>query len=187
MENLGTVRIETARLVLRPFRMQDAQAMYDNWANDSQVTKFLTWQPHKNVEESRQILAEWTAQYVKPDYYNWAIAWKDHEDQVIGSIGIVTLDADVESASIGYCIGRKWWRQGVMTEAFGGIITFLFEKVGLNRIQASHDTENPNSGKVMEKCGLKKEGVLRQSARNCQGICDSCIHGLLASEYFARK
>lgn len=187
MKHLGTVRIETARLVLRPFKIQDAQAMYDNWANDSQVTKYLTWQPHRSVEETRRILAEWTAQYEKPDYYTWAIAWKDDEDQVIGSIAITALDVDVESADIGYCLGRKWWRRGVMTEAFSGIISFLFEEVGLNRIHARHDTENPNSGRVMEKCGLKKEGVLRQADRNCQGICDACIHGLLASEYFAQK
>lgn len=187
MKHLGTVRIETERLVLRSFRLEDAQAMYDNWANDGQVTKFLTWQPHGSVEVTRQILAEWAAQYDKPDYYNWAIAWKENEDQVIGNISIVKLDEDVETATAGYCLGRKWWRQGVVTEAFSGIIRFLFEEVGVNRIQATHDTENPNSGKVMEKCGLKKEGVLRQSARNCQGICDLCIYGLLASEYFAQK
>ncbi len=187
MKHLGTVRIETERLVLRPFRMEDAQAMYDNWANDSQVTKFLTWQPHESVEATRQILAEWTSQYEKPDYYNWAIAWKEDESQVIGNISIVDLQPDVESAAIGYCMGRKWWRQGVMTEAFSGVIRFLFEEAGLKRIEARHDINNPNSGKVMEKCGLKKEGVLRQAARNCQGICDICIRGLLASEYFAQK
>lgn len=187
IKHLGTARLETDRLVLRPYTLQDAQAMYDNWAGDSQVTKYLTWESHRNVEETKQILEEWMARYEDRDFYNWAIAWKEDPGQPIGNISVVELDADVECASVGYCLGRKWWRQGVMTEAFGGIIRFLFEEVGLNRIQASHDIENPNSGKVMEKCGLKKEGVLRQSARNCQGICDSCIHGLLASDYFAQK
>lgn len=187
MKQLGTVRIETERLVLRPFRTEDAQAMYENWASDSQVTKFLTWPPHRDVEETRQILADWTAQYEKPDYYNWAIAWKEDEGQVIGNISVVVLDADVESASIGYCLGRKWWHMGVMPEAFSEIIRFLFEETGLNRIEARHDTENPASGRVMEKCGLKEEGVLRQSARNNLGIRDMCFRGLLAREYFAHK
>ena len=187
MKHLGTVRIETERLVLRPFCMEDAQAMYDNWASDSQVTKFLTWPPHDSVEVTGRILAGWTAEYEKPDYYNWAIAWKEDESQVIGGISLVELDADVESATAGYCMGRKWWCMGVMPEAFSGIIRFLFEEVGLNRIQARYDTENPASGRVMEKCGLKEEGVLRQSGRNNLGIRDMCVRGLLASEYFAGK
>ena len=56
MKNSGTVRMETKRLVLRPYVIEDADAMFRNWANDPQVTKYLTWEPHKDVEETKQIL-----------------------------------------------------------------------------------------------------------------------------------
>lgn len=59
MKNSGTVRMETKRLVLRPYVIEDADAMFRNWANDPQVTKYLSWEPHKDVEETKQILEGW--------------------------------------------------------------------------------------------------------------------------------
>ena len=88
---------------------------------------------------------------------------------------------------IGYCIGSKWWHQGITTEAFSAIIPFLFEEVGVNRIESQHDPNNPHSGNVMKKCGLKYEGTLRQADYNNQGIVDACIYSLLREEYFNRK
>lgn len=77
MKNSGTVRMETKRLVLRPFVIEDAGAMFRNWANDPQVTKFLSWEPHKDAEETRRILEGWIQSYASGDYYNWAIEWKE--------------------------------------------------------------------------------------------------------------
>ena len=84
---------------------------------------------------------------------------------------------------VGYCIGRKWWHQGITSEALSELIRFFFEEVGVNRVESRHDPKNPNSGKVMEKVGLLYEGTVNQGDWNNQGICDYSIYGLVAEDY----
>ena len=187
MKHAGTKTIETGRLVLRPFRIEDAQPMYENWASDPEVTKFLMWPAHPSVEVSREVLKSWICQYSDEKYYQWAIVLKENGDIPIGSIAVVHQNEEIGMVHIGYCIGRRWWHQGVTSEALRALITFFMEEVGVNRVESRHDSNNPNSGKVMEKCGMRLEGVLRQAGWNNQGICDSCMHGILASDYFGRK
>jgi ribosomal-protein-alanine N-acetyltransferase len=88
---------------------------------------------------------------------------------------------------IGYCVSRAWWRRGVTSEALGAVIQFFFEEVGVNRVESRHDPRNPNSGRVMLKCGMKYEGTRRQADWNSQGVCDVSDYGLLAEEYFTAK
>lgn len=183
MEHNGTKRLETKRLILRPFLMTDAEAMYRNWASDDEVTRFLTWPTHKNASVSEAVLRDWTGRYENPAYYQWAIVLKDGPDEPIGSIGPVNvIDDRVGMAHIGYCIGKAWWHQGITAEALKAVMDFLFDEVGVNKIESRHDPRNPNSGAVMRKCGMKYEGTLRQSDWNNQGICDASYYGLLASE-----
>lgn len=182
MKDLGTVELETGRLVLRPFVVEDAPAMYKNWASDPEVTKYLTWPPHDSVEGTRALLEEWVAAYADPTVYQWAIVWKE-TGEPIGSIGVVEREERTESFHVGYCIGRSWWHRGIMTEAFSRVIAFLFEEVGVNRVDSRHDPRNPNSGKVMAKCGLTYEGTLRQRDRNNQGLCDAAWYGILREDY----
>ena len=87
---------------------------------------------------------------------------------------------------IGYCIGRTWWNKGYTSEALKELLRFFFEEVGVNRIESRHDPRNPNSGKVMLKCGLNYEATLRQSDKNNQGICDAAHYAILAEEYFEK-
>lgn len=181
MRHLGTRELETARLGLRRFTLEDAQAMFDNWASDEEVTKYLTWSAHGSVEVSRSVLENWTAAYANEDHYQWAIVPKEL-GQPIGSIGVVSHDDRVEMVHIGYCIGRPWWHRGYMSEALKAVMDFLFDEVGVRRIESRHDPNNPNSGAVMRKCGMKYEGTLRQSDRNNQGICDASWYGLLREE-----
>lgn len=182
MKDLGTLRLETGRLVLRPFAVADAPAMYRNWASDPEVTRFLTWPPHDSVEGTRALLEEWSAAYADPTVYQWAIVPKALGEP-IGSIGVVSLKKDVEGAELGWCIGRPWWHQGFTSEAAGRVIAFLFEEVGLGRVAARHDVENPNSGGVMRKCGMTCEGTLRKAARNNRGIVDAVCYGILREDY----
>ena len=88
VKDLGTKRLETARLILRRFTLEDAQKMYENWAGDPEVTKFLTWPTHESAETSRQILKEWVAAYDNPEVYQWCIEEKESGEPV-GSIGVV--------------------------------------------------------------------------------------------------
>lgn len=176
----GTITIETPRLILRKARVEDAEAMFRNWANDPEVTKFLTWPTHANIEVTKKLLDVWTENYQKEDYYQWMIVLKETEEP-IGSIMASTVGR-AQSAHIGYCIGKAWWHQGIMTETLKAIMDYLFEEVGFHRIEAMHDANNPHSGGVMKKCGMQYEGTLRQADRNNQGICDVCYYGLLAIE-----
>lgn len=182
MKHCGTQRIETDRLILRRYVIEDAETMYKNWAFDSEVTKFLTWQPHPSVDVSRSIIEDWLKEYSDEKYYQWAIVLKDNGNEPIGGISVVHMNEDISMVHIGYCLGRAWWRRGIMSEALKAVMDFMFDTVEVNRVESRHDPMNPNSGKVMQKCGMKYEGTLRSADRNNQGICDACYYALLRSE-----
>lgn len=182
MRHCGTQRIETDRLILRRYKIEDADAMYKNWASDSEVTKFLMWPPHSSVDVSRGIIEDWLKEYPDEKYYQWAIVLKANGDEPIGGIGVVHMNEDISMVHIGYCLGRAWWRRGIMSEALKAVMDFMFDTVEVNRIESRHDPRNPNSGKVMQKCGMKYEGTLRSADWNNQGICDACYYALLRSE-----
>lgn len=186
MNHIGTRTIETERLILRKSRREDAQAMFDNWASDDKVTRFMTWQTYRSVEEAVWRIDYMLGEYAKDNYYDWFIELKE-TGQPIGSISAVHFIDNIRLAHIGYCIGNKWWGQGIMPEALGAVIKFFFEEVGVNRVEACHDVNNPNSGRVMAKCGMKYEGTLRQSGWNNPGINDRAFYGLLREEYFDSK
>ena len=181
MNHCGTKTIETKRLVLRQLRADDADAMYANWASDPDVTEFLTWQPHESVEATCELLESWVARYADGSFYQWGIELKSL-GEVIGTISVVSMDERIDMLHIGYCIGKPWWRQGIMTEAFSAVIDYLFDEVGCNRIESVYDVENPHSGDVMRKCGLSFEGVQRSADRNNRGICDIGRYAILRSD-----
>ena len=186
MRHTGTQTIATERLTLRRFTIEDAENMYYNWASDPEVTRYLTWQPHKSVEETAEILQQWEAGYSKNEFYQWAIELNDIE-QPIGSISVVSLNEDVQSAELGYCIGKSWWHQGYTTEAVEAVIRFLMAEVGAGRVWAQHDVANPNSGEVMKKAGMDYEGTLRQSTRNNQGIVDAAVYAKISHVAFEEE
>ena len=182
MKHCGTRQLETDRLILRRFVNEDAAAMYKNWASDDAVTKFLMWPTHSSEEISRGVTKDWVNSYANEKYYQWAIVLKENGDEPIGSISVVDMKENISAAHIGYCIGRTWWNKGITSEALKAVMAFLFDEVDVNRIEARHDPRNPNSGKVMQKCGMKYEGTLRSADWNNQGICDACYYALLKSE-----
>ena len=178
----GTQTIETPRLLLRKACREDAEPMFRNWASDPEVTKYLTWPTYENVETADGILDDWIAEYEKGSFYQWMIVLKELGEP-IGSISVVRQNETVEEAEIGYCIGSNWWHRGIMTEALAAVIDYLFAEVGMNRVSARHDPNNPHSGAVMRKCGMKYEGTHRACDRNNQGICDTAQYAVLRSEW----
>lgn len=177
----GTVTLETERLILRRFKVSDAPAMYKNWASDSEVTQYLQWQPHVSAEATGELLDQWAESYKEDDYYQWAIVLKELGEPV-GGISVVSHDDNVGKAHIGYCIGRKWWHRGITSEALSAVIDFLFDEVGMQRIEARHDVRNPNSGGVMKKCGMKYEGTMRRSDITNSGMSDASWYAIFADE-----
>ena len=174
--------METERLILRRFTVEDTDAMYRNWAYNKEVTKFLMWSAHEDISVSEKVLEEWTNNYSKSDFYQWAITLKKNGSEPIGTISVVSHDDTVGKVHIGYCIGQQWWHKGITSEALHHVIEFLFDKVEVQRIESRHDPKNMNSGAVMKKCGMKYEGTLRNADWNNQGICDACYYSLLKSE-----
>lgn len=183
MIHKGTVTLETERLILRRFFATDAEAMFKNWASDTEVTKYLTWQTHSDISVSKAVIDCWLKLYENLNHYSWAIVLKDLNEP-IGSIAAVEQCDDIKMVHIGYCIGRKWWHKSYTSEALIGLIRFFFDEVGVNRIESHHDPRNPNSGKVMQKAGLLYEGTLREADVNNQsGFCDAAYYAILAKDY----
>lgn len=157
MNHLGTKKLETKRLILRPFNNNDYEEMYNNWANDSRVTKYMTWDPHKDINETKTLVNHWVNSYNKNNFYHWIIYLKE-ENIVIGSFSIVDINQDLEEVEIGYCIGYNWWNQGLVTEACKEILNYLLNEVQVKSVVAKHDSRNPASGKVMQKNNMVYQG-----------------------------
>lgn len=182
MEHKGTISIDTNRLLLRRFNLNDVQSAFNNWTSDIKVTKFLRWPTHSDIEVTGRVLKDWIEKYEDKTFYLWAIVLKEI-DEPIGSISVVGMNERTNMIHIGYCIGSRWWNKGYTSEAFSSIIPFFFNEVKAQRIESQHDPDNPNSGKVMKKCGLLFEGVLRKADWSNRGIVDACVYGLLAEDY----
>ena len=181
----GTQTIRTKRLVLRRFTVADAQNMFDNWASDSRVTRFLTWLPHESAEATAQLLALWCKEYENENYYNWVITM---DGTPIGNISVVQLSERSKRAELGYSLGHAHWGRGIMTEAAKAVIAFLFTEVGINRVGISHAVENPASGRVAQKCGLSFEGTKRAYFKAASGeYLDISDYGITRSEWEAQR
>lgn len=157
----GTQTISTERLILRRFEQKDAPVMFHSWAGDPVVTRYLTWQTHKDETESAKIIALWLKSYANPEFFQWAIAAKD-DNVVIGAIDLHEVNERLRRAEIGYALSQKYWNRGIMTEALRAVLDFGFNKVGFERIEGYHKVENKASGRVMLKAGMSYEGTLKK-------------------------
>ncbi|MFD3157342.1 GNAT family N-acetyltransferase [Haloimpatiens sp. FM7330] len=168
---------------MRQFRAEDAADMFNNWASDDVVTKYLSWQTHSDIEVSKNILKMWIDEYSSLENYNWAIEIKK-TGSVIGSICLMNIDNNIENCEVGYCLSRTSWNKGIITEAFSAIINFAFKEVGFERVTGRHHVDNTASGRVMEKCGLKYEGTLRKIHKiNTGSLVDCKYYSILKEEY----
>lgn len=175
--------LDTNRLRLRPLSVDDASEMFHNWASNPQVTKYLTWPAHSDESLTRESLLVREKQYQNKEILDWGIVVKE-TNTLIGTITVVECYESQCTMEIGYVIGEPWWHRGYTSEAFVKVIEYLFNNFSwLNRIEATHDVQNPNSGKVMQKCGLQFEGVLRQRGKNNQGLVDTAMYSILRADY----
>lgn len=168
MKPIGTKTLETERLILRKIRRGDAPAMFKNWAGDAEVTRYLMWNAHADVCETYAIIDRWLETLDDGKQFHWAIELKEI-GEIIGTINTVDVNEKNDAAGIGYCIGRRFWGKGIMTEALGAVLDYLFDEADFNRISICHFTDNPASGAVMRKCGLQYEGTRRQCMRKNNG------------------
>ena len=175
MKQLGTLKLETKRLILRRFTIEDAEAMYNNWATDKNTTKFLSWEPHKSVDETKKIIEMWLAQY-EEGAYNWVVELKS-TGEIIGNISGVHVREKHGNIELGYGYGSKFWGNGYASEALRRAIEFLLKDCEFNLVEARHIAGNPASGRVMQKAGMKYEATLRQRRINGEtGQIDDLLH-----------
>lgn len=182
MKPAGTQPIFTERLLLRRFIIDDAQDMFDHWASDCEVAKYLRWAPHNTVEETKELLREWVKCYDGITNYNWGIVLRE-SNTLIGGISFVNIHEADECGEVGYCLGKPWWGKGLMTEALQGVLRFAFDQCGFHRIEAYHSVRNPASGRVMQKAGMIFEGISREKYKANAGFQDCKSYAVLKADY----
>jgi len=149
--------IQTARLILRRPRVADAQSIFDNYASDPEVTRYLRWRPHTRVETLVSWLEAGEATWHERSDPSWTL--RTSEDS--GPIGMISLRVSEFKAELGYVLGRTYWGQGLMPEAARALIELCFQE-GLYRVSAFCDVDNVQSARVMEKAGMVREGLLHR-------------------------
>ncbi|MFP4563458.1 MAG: GNAT family N-acetyltransferase [Bacteroidota bacterium] len=179
MGELPIITLE--RLVLRPFTLDDAK-LIQKYAGDKEIAKMTLNIPHPYEDGMAE---EWINTHFD-DYNNGksltlAITNKK-EKYLIGAIGL-RLNKKYEHAELGYWIGKKYWNNGYCTEAAKGIIKYGFNEMNLNRIYASHLKKNPASGRVMEKVGMKYEGLFREHVKKWGDFQDLVYNGIIKKDH----
>src|SRR5687768_4299093 len=152
--------LETERLLLRKMRLDDADDLFE-YAADPEVSTYTTWGPHHSIHDSREFLTRIVGLYRNSELSEWGVEHKA-DAKFIGTCGFVDWSPYHSRAEIGYAMSRKYWGQGLMTEAAVAVIAFGFRNMQLNRVEARCRIDNIGSARVMEKSGMTYEGILRE-------------------------
>ena len=172
--------IDTPRLRLRPMTMADAADVFE-YSRDPKVAEHVLWDPHRNIGDSKAYLRYILRQYRSNEPSSFGIEFK-RNGRLIGTIGFIWWNQQFRTAEVGYSINRAYWNQGLTTEALKAVIHFGFEEMRLFRVEAQHEIDNPASGAVMTKAGMRKEGVLRGRIYNKGRHADVCLYAILRGD-----
>jgi len=173
--------LETDRLILRRIAMRDAKDIFA-YSSDPEVARHVLWSAQKHISEAKEYIRFMNRRYRNDQPSSWGIIDK-RTDALVGTIGYMDYNEDNASVEVGYSLARSLWNGGYMTEALSRVIEYTFEAMDVNRIEAQHELDNPSSGRVMEKCGMIKEGVLRQRLYNKGRFVDVALYAILRSDY----
>jgi RimJ/RimL family protein N-acetyltransferase len=150
--------IETPRLYLRPPIMDDAVSIFEQYGQDREVTRYLPWKPHQRLDDTNDFLRRCLSAWETGSAFPWAITQKD-DNQLIGMIELRIRD---HKADLGYVLARGYWNKGYMTEATKAVVDWALAQKEIYRVWAVCDVENIASARVLEKTGMKYEGLLRR-------------------------
>lgn len=173
--------LETPRLIIRRMAMRDAADIFE-YSRDAEVARHVLWEAHRSIGESRAYIRYTLRKYRIGEPASLVIEHRE-AGRVIGTIGFMWYQSENNAAEIGYSLSRDYWNQGLMTEALRALITFGFLKMRLHRIEAQHEVDNPASGAVMRKCGMRKEGTLRGRLFNKGRYVDVDLYAILRADY----
>ena len=176
--------LETERLILRKIRMEDAHDMYA-YGSNPEVTKYMTWNTHQSIEDTKEFLVFALSQYEKKELAPWGIERKG-TGKLIGTIDFVGWKIPHRVAELGYVLSQDFWGQGIAAEAAKELIKFGFVQMNLMRIQARCFVENTGSERVMQKAGMTYEGVIRKGMYAKGKHQDLKMYSILRDEYFSK-
>lgn len=150
--------IETDRLRLRKPEIGDAEPIFDKYAQDPLVTKYLIWLPHKDISETHAFINKCLECWGTGERHPWVITDKNN-GQVMGMIELRIVG---HAANLGYVLAREFWRKGIMSEAATAVVNWVFQQPQIYRVWAICDVENFGSARVLEKVGMQREGIFRR-------------------------
>lgn len=186
MKLSGTQIIETERLLLRKYTLNDSEDMYNNWAKYEECFKFLPWKPCATINDVEERIKRWMELYKENTFYQWGIELKENRE-IIGFINLHNLDKDNFSAETTYILSPKYWNKGITTEAVRAVLEFGFESIGLNRISADFYSGNDYSQKVMHKNNMIYEGTFREKYFKSGRFFDSIQYAILKKDWKRKK
>lgn len=157
------INLYTKRLKLRQITMNDCEQIFSCWASDKEVTKYLTWHSHKNIEITKNMVSKWVCQYKHNNCYRWGIELKE-TNKLIGMIDVVNYINN--DPVIGYVLGKAYWNNGYMTEALKIVLDKLFCD-GYSHILIEADERNISSNRVIRKNGFK---FIKKETKQCSTL-----------------
>jgi ribosomal-protein-alanine N-acetyltransferase len=173
--------LKTPRLLLRELRKKDDRE-YFAFANDPRVTRYLRWGPHTSLDETQAYLDGVLAGYRSGTDGPWGIELAQ-ERRLIGAIHLMGIDTNQLKADVGVVLHSHYWGQGLGSEALQAVLALCFTDFGLQRVQGLVITGNVSACRMMIKCGMKHEGVLRHYALQKGQWCDFSLYSILMEEF----
>ena len=155
---VAPTQIETPRLILRLPTVADAEAIFDEYAQDPSVTKYLSWRPHEEVRTVRAFVSELLEAMTHRRRQAWVITARDSHRP----IGMIDFHMDSARVMVGYVLARSYWGRGFMPEALRPTVDWALSEEPVHRAWAFCDVENRGSVRVLEKVGMIREGILRR-------------------------
>ena len=172
--------LETPRLILRRMNMKDARDVFA-YSQDAEVARHVLWSAQRSIGEARDYCRYMMRRYRAGDPSSWGVIEKS-TNTLVGTIGYMSYSEENATVEVGYSLARWLWGRGYMTEALSRVIDYTFDAMNINRIEAQHELDNPASGRVMEKCGMRREGVLRQRLYNKGKYVDVALYAILRQD-----
>ena len=178
--------LETTRLLLRPFAATDAPDV-QRLAGAPEVADTTLNLPHPYaVSDAEQWIASQPARFAAGSNVAYALTRRT-DGVLLGAISLMNISERHRRAELGYWLGVPFWNQGYMTEAAAALIDYGFDQLSLHKIIAIHFARNPASGRVMQKIGMRQEGVQRQHVCKNGVFEDEVLYGVLAEEWQAQS
>jgi RimJ/RimL family protein N-acetyltransferase len=149
---------DTARLIARPATTADAEPLFEHYASDPAVARYMTWRPHRSADETREFLRRCERVWTDGTAFPWCLWVKGTGDLA----GVLEIRVHASAVDLGYALARRWWRQGLMSEALTWVLQWALAQSEIHRVWATCDIENVASAGVLERIGMEREGVLRR-------------------------